>query len=105
MKTIKLTGLALERAKEHDKLLDETNAMLNSLDKQKEAVIEAANKKLEGIWASIKEAAGIDKESPCQMDSTYLKHHGDAYVRIQPPQNPLIEMMMGGAQEDKRTLQ
>ncbi|HEV8493862.1 MAG TPA: hypothetical protein VGR76_16410 [Candidatus Angelobacter sp.] len=98
MKTIPLSGVALEKAKELAKLYDETGKTLMGMDRQVMELRKLAHQQMLLTIQAIKEAMGLPPEAHLHVDATYLNEHGIAFGQLfeHPPEddeNPFAEFL------------
>lgn len=107
MKTIKLTGEALELARQLSWMVKEGGKRVEQLQADIDAVQATLNKEYAAKMKEILAAAGVEDDAQGSVDATYLDAHGDAYVRVMPKQDlaSLLEGVVGRAVMPQETVQ
>lgn len=98
MKTIPLTGKALELAKELATQYDNTVKRMHELDKQAMEERALAHKQMSMTVEAVKAELGLPADAHLHVDATYLKEHGVAYAQLheaahEEDGNPFQEFM------------
>lgn len=80
-KTLKLTGRALELARDIDRLGEDTRRQIGELKDQADAISRAADAQAERLHSKIKAELELAEDACCHLDMTYLQEHGVAFAR------------------------
>jgi hypothetical protein len=97
MKTLPLSGRALELAKELAKHFEDQGKQLQALEAQMHEIRKTAHQQMGKVIESIKVELGLPKEAHLHVDATYLAEHGVAFGQLyeEPPENdnPFAEFL------------
>lgn len=99
MKTIKLTGEALELARQLAWMLEQGQKQLDKMKEDAMAVQATLQREYQAQMKKIISTAGLGDDVQGSVDTTYLADHGDVYIQVQPKQDlaSLLEGVVAAA--------